>query len=109
MAREMLQSLGYHILTAANAAEALQLLSESPAIDLLFSDLVMPGGMSGYELAAEARKRRPGLKVLLTSGYTARAQRWESSAQAWSCLLKKPYSRSELAGGIRAVLDGGEL
>ncbi|MCB1761617.1 MAG: PAS domain-containing protein [Gammaproteobacteria bacterium] len=109
LAREMLQSLGYHILTAANAAEALQLLSESPTIDLLFSDLVMPGGMSGYELAAEACKRVPGLKVLLTSGYTERAQRWESSAQAWSCLLKKPYSRSELAGGIRAVLDGGDL
>ena len=65
-----LQGLGYQVLEAATGAEAMDVLDQSPAVDLLFTDVVMPGGMGGRDLADAARKLRPSLKVLFTSGYT---------------------------------------
>ncbi|MCB1870266.1 MAG: response regulator, partial [Gammaproteobacteria bacterium] len=72
LARLSLQSLGYRVLTAGNGNEALQILIDEPEIDLLFSDLLMPGGINGYELAERAVSLRPHLKVLMTSGYSGR-------------------------------------
>src|SRR5689334_12269932 len=64
-----LESLGYQVITAVDGREALTLLEQSAKVDILFTDIVMPGGISGWELAERAQKLRPTLKVLLTSGY----------------------------------------
>ncbi|MET0877823.1 MAG: PAS domain S-box protein, partial [Tardiphaga sp.] len=68
-----IESLGYTTLEAANASEALRIVDEAPAIDLLFTDVIMPGGMNGRQLVEEALRRRPNLKTLYTSGYTENA------------------------------------
>ncbi len=68
-----LKSLGYDVLTAANAAEALKIIDQAETLDLLFTDVIMPGGMNGRQLSDAAAKLRPGLKVLFTSGYTENA------------------------------------
>lgn len=72
-------------------------------IDLLFTDVVMPGKMDGYALAGEAAKRRPGLKVLLTSGYPGKTSQGDSERR--QRLLAKPYSLTTLAMAIAAVLE----
>ncbi len=105
-----LSDLGYRTLEADTGPSALSLLERHPEIDLLFSDVIMPGGMNGYELAREARRRRPDLKILLTSGYTARAQaivQGEAANEELDRLelLDKPFRRRELAVRIRQVLD----
>ncbi|HEY3811588.1 MAG TPA: MASE4 domain-containing protein [Caulobacteraceae bacterium] len=103
-ARESLLDLGYAVLLAVNADEALALLrGETRRIDILFSDVMMPGGMNGVQLAVEARRLRPGLKVLLTSGYADMVLR-EHDIPANTPLLSKPYHREDLAQKIRLVL-----
>ncbi len=102
MAVETLEGLGYQVTTANNAAAALKRLKGRKAFDLLFSDVVMPGGVNGVELAHLAREARPGLKVLLTSGYVG------DEAASWANefpLIDKPYLAPALASKIRAVLD----
>ncbi len=96
MAVESLGELGYRTLTATRASEALERLCGPERIDILFSDIVMQGGMSGVQLTVEARRLRPGLRVLLTSGYTGTALD-EQGAPADLPLLSKPYQRDELA------------
>jgi signal transduction histidine kinase/CheY-like chemotaxis protein len=104
--RESLLDLGYRVLLATNAQEALEILRpRSRRIDILFSDVVMPGGMNGVQLAVEAQRLRRGLKVLLTSGYAATVLR-EHDIPADTQLLAKPYPREELAQKIRLVLGG---
>ena len=98
--------LGYAVHEAANAGEALEILRVDPAIDLLFSDIVMPGGMTGLELAVEARRIRPGLKVLLTSG-NAGAIPPRDGHQRELEILEKPYPHNELATKLRAVMGRG--
>jgi PAS domain S-box-containing protein len=105
LARESLEALGYRVFTATDGRQALQRLAETPAVDLLFSDIVMPGGINGYELAEQATTREPALKVLLTSGYTSKAMAQNGQARFNSYLLSKPYNQHELANQIRAVLD----
>jgi CheY-like chemotaxis protein len=95
---------GYHALAASNAAEALAIIDGGERIDLLFSDVIMPGGMNGRQLANEALKRRPGLKVLYTSGYTENAIVHHGRLDAGVLLLPKPYLSSDLARMIRAAL-----
>jgi signal transduction histidine kinase/CheY-like chemotaxis protein len=103
-ARESLMDLGYKVLLAANAREALDILErKTRRVDILFSDVVMPGGMNGVQLAVEARRLRPDLKVLLTSGYADAVLR-EHDIPANTPLLSKPYQRDELAQKIRLVL-----
>ena len=102
-AQESLIDLGYKVLLAANADEALDILRETRRVDILFSDVVMPGGMNGVQLAVEARRLRPGLKVLLTSGYADTVLR-EHDIPANTPLLSKPYHREDLAQKIRLVL-----
>ncbi len=103
MAVESLGELGYRTLTATRASEALERLGGPERIDILFSDVVMPGGMNGVQLSVEARRLRPGLRVLLTSGYTGTALD-EHAVPADLPLLSKPYRRDELANKLRVVL-----
>ena len=95
---------GYHTLAASNAAEGLAIINGAERIDLLFTDVIMPGGMNGRQLATEALKRRPGLKVLYTSGYTDNAIVHHGRLDAGVLLLPKPYLSSDLARMIRTAL-----
>ncbi|WP_429925722.1 PAS domain S-box protein (plasmid) [Agrobacterium vitis] len=100
-----LDDLGYRVVEASNAAEALERLELHQDIALLFTDVVMPGGMAGDELAQHARRKMPDLKVLLTSGYAEPeiAGRELAYSGSW---LKKPYTSKELAIKLRSLLDG---
>ena len=100
------RSLGYTTLEAANATEALALIAAHPAIDLLFTDVIMPGAMNGRQLADEATQRRPALKTLFTSGYTENAIMHHGRLDPGVHLLAKPYRKPELARMIRLALDG---
>jgi PAS domain S-box-containing protein len=97
--------LGYAVTAAPDGREALKLLREGQPFDLLFTDLAMPGGVDGRQLAVRAMALRPGLRVLLTSGY-AEAEPAEAAAAPLP-LLRKPYRRSELASQLRAALRPG--
>jgi PAS domain S-box-containing protein len=99
-----IESLGYTTLEAANASDALRFIDEIPAIDLLFTDVIMPGVMNGRQLVDEALKRRPGLKTLFTSGYTENAIVHHGRLDSGVLLLAKPYRKSELARMIRLAL-----
>jgi signal transduction histidine kinase/CheY-like chemotaxis protein len=99
-----LVELGYAVRTAADAREALAILRSDRDIEVLFSDVVMPGGMNGAQLALEAQRLRPGLKVLLTSGYTASALTREHGLPEQVDVLRKPYQREELASRLRLVI-----
>jgi signal transduction histidine kinase len=101
---EMLTELGYTVLQAADGAAALRLLDEGAAIDLLFTDVGLPGGMNGRVLADEVEKRRPGTKVLFTSGYTRNAIVHGGKLDAGVALLGKPFTYAALAQKIRQVL-----
>jgi signal transduction histidine kinase/ActR/RegA family two-component response regulator len=96
--------LGYDTLSAGNAAEALAIIDGRDRIDLLFTDVIIPGGMNGRQLAIEAQKRRPGLRVLYTSGYTENAIVHHGRLDAGVLLLAKPYVNSDLARMIRTAL-----
>lgn len=102
-----LKSLGYRITSATNGPEALEKLKQSSDIDLLFTDIVMPGGMNGRELADEAHKLHPALKVLFTSGYTEDAIIHQGRLDRGIHLLSKPYRRQDLAAKLRVVLHNG--
>jgi CheY-like chemotaxis protein len=104
-----LQSLGYKTVAAADSRAALQLIEAGQAFDLLFTDVVIPGGMSGRELADEVAKRRSGVKVLYTSGYTDNAIVHHGKLDDGVMLLTKPYRRNQLAEMIRKALSGGGM
>jgi PAS domain S-box-containing protein len=99
-----IESLGYTTLEAANASDALRIIDEVPAIDLLFTDVIMPGTMNGRQLVDEALKRRPALKTLYTSGYTENAIVHHGRLDSGVLLLAKPYRKSELARMLRLAL-----
>ena len=99
-------SLGYATLEAANAAEALKIIDNGAGVDLLFTDVIMPGGMNGRQLVDEATKRRPSLKTLFTSGYTENAILHHGRLDEGVLLLAKPYRKPELARMIRVALNG---
>jgi signal transduction histidine kinase len=99
-----IKSLGYLTLMAANAAEALIAIDGPEQIDLLFTDMIMPGSMNGRQLADEALRRRASLKILFTSGYSNEAIIHHGHLDAGVLLLAKPYRRSDLARMIRAAL-----
>jgi PAS domain S-box-containing protein len=101
-----LGSLGYRTLVASDGASALALVDQGAKFDLLFTDIIMPGGMNGRELADAVRLRRPGVKVLYTSGYTDDAIVHEGHLDPGVALLGKPYRKSELSEKIREVLAG---
>lgn len=101
-----LHALGYATLDAANAAEALSLIGDGAAFDLLFTDVIMPGTMNGRQLADAIQKDRPDLKVLFTSGYTENAIIHHGKLDHGVLLLAKPYRKSDLARLVRKALDG---
>ena len=101
----ILENLGYRVVAAADAGAALAMLNERPDIDLLFTDVVMPGGMTGPELAKAVKSVRPDIKVLLTSGYAGASRSGESPPSLDFPWVTKPYQEHELARQIRATLD----
>jgi PAS domain S-box-containing protein len=101
----LLESLGYSVIVANSGVEALPIIESSQPIDILFTDIVMPGGIDGATLADRARVLRPGLKVVFSSGYTDNAITHQGRLPQGTHLVQKPYRRRELASKIRAVLD----
>ncbi len=99
---ELLRSMGHAVVAAESGPRALEELARSGPFDLLFTDLVMPGGMTGIELASEARRRYPALRVLATSGY-ASVNVLHGDARELPVLLSKPYSEFALASHIAQV------
>ena len=100
----VLRELGYEVITATNAQAAMDHLEEGVAVDLLFSDVVMPGGCNGVELARRAKAMRPDLKVLLSSGYVGEAA--AMAAEAFE-LIDKPYEQATLAARLAQLLGDG--
>jgi PAS domain S-box-containing protein len=99
-----LHGLGYRTEEAENGAVALDLVRDGLSFDLLLTDIVMPGGITGYQLADDLRSARPDMKVLFTSGYTELAAAGSRKTRA-DPLLSKPYRKSDLARAVRAALD----
>jgi len=99
-----LRTLGYAPIAAANGLEALACVRSGAAFDLLFTDVIMPGGISGRDLADEIEKLRPGTRVLYTSGYTDNAINHHGRLDEGVLLLSKPYRKSELARLVRVAL-----
>jgi PAS domain S-box-containing protein len=101
-----LQSLGYKTIDAADGPAALASMTDGVTFDLLFTDVILPNGMTGRQLADEVTKRRPGMKVLYTSGYTDNAIVHQGRLDSGVMLLSKPYRKSQLAKMIRQALTG---
>ncbi len=106
---EQLASLGYTALASADAADALKILEARADVVLLFTDVVLPGGMNGRQLAEEACRRTPNLKVLYTSGYSQNAIVHHGRLDPGVLLLAKPYRKSDLARALRQALGSGSL
>src|SRR3984893_6255270 len=104
---EVLSHLGYRVLTTTTGSEALALLQQENLIEVLLSDVVLPGGLSGIELARTARKLKPELKVVLSSGYVGDEARHVLNQGEFS-FLPKPYRPAELAAKLTEVLAGGK-
>lgn len=100
-----LEGLGYLVRAAADADEALGVLDATPCIDLMFTDVVMPGRFNGRELAEEAQQRCPGLRVLFTSGYSRHAMVRNGKLEDGLQLLSKPYRLADMARALREALD----
>jgi CheY-like chemotaxis protein len=107
-AAEMLHELGYRVIEAPSGAAALSMLDGNPGIDLLFTDVVMPGTVNGRSLADEALRKQPKLKVLFTTGYTRNAIVHHGRLDPGIHLLTKPYSFQQLALKVRERLDAEE-
>ncbi len=107
LAGEYLTSLGYRCLRARSANEALNILRSGSHVDILFSDVVMPGGMNGFELADQAKREFPDLKILLTSGFTSDTLK-EKITDSTIQMLQKPYKKESLARQLRELIDAGE-
>jgi signal transduction histidine kinase len=101
---ENLADLGYQVLSARDAAEALEQLRTAERVNVLFSDIVMPGGMNGVQLATEAMRLRPDIRILLTSGYTNQAFEGAELLLPNLDVLPKPYRRAELANRLQLVM-----
>ncbi len=100
------QSLGYRVLAAGDGSEAMAIIDGAEKIDLLFTDVVMPGPLNGLQLAIAAVSRRPSLKVLYTSGYARNVIVQDGCLDADVLLLAKPYRKADLASMIRTALAG---
>jgi len=105
---DILLDYGYDIVTAANGIEAFQCLGNGEPFDLIFTDVVLPGGTSGIDIASEAQLLYPGLKVVFTSGYAEAALLKDSKIRPDEVLLSKPYNSEELLDALRVALDRSE-
>lgn len=99
--RVQLKSLGYKVVPAASATEALAIAADGTPFDLLFTDIVMPGGINGRELAEQMVAARPSLRVLFTSGYAHDSRHAPGGITMGAPLLTKPYRKAELEGFLR--------
>ncbi len=108
-AKRVLDELGYRVLEAADAEEALRLLTQNPGIDLLFTDVILPGSVTGRVLADEAKAMYPELPVLFTTGYTRNAIVHQGRLDAGVHLLNKPYTQQDLARKLRELLDAARM
>jgi len=104
-----LESLGYSVVAAIDGNDALRKLRTDIHIDILFTDIVMPGGINGWELADLAKQIRPGLPVLLTSGYALETLVQQGRLEAGAMVLAKPYRRDALARRLREIVLVGSL
>lgn len=100
-----LERLGYAVVTADSGQPALDVLNAGKAVDLLFTDVIMPGGLDGAQLAHKARRLRPDLPILFTSGYTENAAILHGRLDPNRQLLQKPYRAVDLAGKLRQMLS----
>jgi PAS domain S-box-containing protein len=107
-ATDILTSLGYHVLQAGNGHQALEQFMQRPDIALVFSDVMLPGGLLGTNLVTKLRERRPNLSVLLTTGFSESLILHRGIMQDSVQVLSKPYKVEDLARRIRAILDGNE-
>ena len=105
LVKRQMTELGYTVHEASHGPEALRLIQSDLPLDLMFTDIIMPEGMTGYELALLARESRPGLKVLFTSGYTAIGAGHDNDGGAGGPLLSKPYRKRDLALFLRTALN----
>jgi PAS domain S-box-containing protein len=105
MVQSQLTRLGYKVLSAESGPAALAVLQAEPAIRLLFTDVVMPGGMTGFALAERAVAAHPDLRVLITSGFPGDLRGSDAGEPRWA-FLGKPYRKQDLARAVRAALDG---
>ena len=103
---DMLNDLGYHVMRAENAEAALKQLEGGAKVDLIFTDVVMPGAVSTREMARRAQELKPGIKILYTSGYTQNAIVHNGRLDDDAFLLSKPYRKDELARKLRSVFAG---
>ena len=104
IAESTLSRYGYSVLNASTASEAIKILDSHPEVDLLFSDVVMPGGMDGFALAKYAKQKYPKIKTLLASGFTHKTNE-QQDGEAGQSLLRKPYRKTELIIHVRKTLD----
>jgi CheY-like chemotaxis protein len=102
---ETLRELGYHVIEAHDGSSALSLLERQPSVDLLFTDIVLPAGMTGAQVAAGARELWPGLKVLFTTGYARNTIVHHGRLDKGVYLITKPFGFAELAAKVRDMLD----
>jgi PAS domain S-box-containing protein len=102
-----LRLAGYQAIEASDGAKAVSILSGSDPIDLVFTDLVMPGGLSGRDVATRALELRPGIKVLLTSGYAEELVHGEDLQRERLKVLRKPYRQADLVAALQEALGGG--
>ena len=102
----LLKTLGYNVAEAATGPDALRWLEAGTPVDLVFTDLVMPDGMTGMDLAAAALKSRPELRIMYTSGYSEEAAVHGGKLQPGVRLLRKPYRKDDLARAVRAAIEG---
>ena len=102
-----LKMIGYKVLQASDGPKALAILSRGDHVDLVFTDLIMPGGLSGREVATRAREIKPGVKILLTSGYAEELVHGEDLQREQLKVLRKPYPQAALVVALREVLTGG--
>jgi CheY-like chemotaxis protein len=100
---ELLTELGYDVVQAANALDALGVLDRNEPVDLLFTDIVMPGELDGFDLAREAKRRQPRLNVLYTSGYTNRFTE-RDIGETFGKILPKPFRPDQLENEVRGAL-----
>jgi CheY-like chemotaxis protein len=100
-----LKDLGYSVLEAENGAAAMTIIERGESFGLLFTDVVMAGGMNGIELAQKAREKRPDLKVLFTSGYSEPAVMTQALLADNAAWLGKPYTTQQLDEKLRTLLD----
>lgn len=102
---QILTKLGYETTEAENGVAALAMLEDGRQFDLMFTDIVMPGGMSGIKLCQEAHARFPGLRLILTSGYNNEAIADGRQLEFKAPFVRKPYRKSELGRVVREVLS----